>query len=719
MISKFFRCGTESKGFRQLSRFAFPSTSWPHRVARGVSIAVVLVVLSACKTTGSASGAAESPPTKAMATKADTRSVPAPLAFESSPEELLDPACEVPGELVIHYINVGQGASTFIQGPDGTSLLYDFGDTGDGPRIVEYLKNLGISAGGSIDYAILSHRHLDHYFGYRDIVEANVDVRVANYDSEGSTPAQTGRAYQRWWRPAGNTSAGTPVAITPGESIDLGCGASAFVAAANGVLYDGRQVTGDTPNVNDRSIFLLITYGDFQMTLDGDLGAGKEACTGHHTGQAAVQPAVMRALIRDGIVDAADGVDVMHVSHHGSESSTSAAYFNLARPTVAVISVGIDGKNYDYGHPRASVVDTVLLGPNRPSCVTAPPVWAVFQTEDGLDDPADDTQAKTSNAGMSSGNIVISTDGATSFQVWGDNRVAEGTQAEFPEDEMYVFALSQAADPPLVSFNQPTFAPFFDTIDNPRPVDVPAGSRHDVTPPYPAVSGFDRALLDLCGAFGSPVADARQRLRDTLLEAEHAGSAGRISHRLEEAGVYLGEPVELAETLSILWTQESGFQHVFCGERTGTGIGGLHFAARYLELQLSGQAGVGRQGAFEVLPGEIYTLPVAIACGSRICSARKKGYGLLLSGEDLFVHGTQAWAAAGQETGKFACRYTYDSPLSGQPQTAVFVMRDQGIRTFYPVVLADESMDICGGQSLPAAPMSMSTGPADEDECGE
>ena len=36
------------------------------------------------------------------------------------------------------------------------------------------------------------------------------------------------------------------------------------------------------------------------------------------------------------------GVDVLHIAHHGSESSTSAAYYKLMKPEVGLISVGLD-----------------------------------------------------------------------------------------------------------------------------------------------------------------------------------------------------------------------------------------------------------------------------------------------------------------------------------------------------------------------------------------
>ncbi len=72
--------------------------------------------------------------------------------------------CQV---LEIHHINVGQGDSTLIVGPNGTTILVDAGNSGyfslDGGKIVfEYLESLGISI---LDYAIVTHRDGDHVGG--------------------------------------------------------------------------------------------------------------------------------------------------------------------------------------------------------------------------------------------------------------------------------------------------------------------------------------------------------------------------------------------------------------------------------------------------------------------------------------------------------------------------------------------------------------------------
>jgi len=51
------------------------------------------------------------------------------------------------------------------------------------------------------------------------------------------------------------------------------------------------------------------------------------------------------------------GVDLLQIAHHGNESSTSAAYYNIMKPEVGLISVG---KNQgSFHHPREDVVDRV------------------------------------------------------------------------------------------------------------------------------------------------------------------------------------------------------------------------------------------------------------------------------------------------------------------------------------------------------------------------
>jgi beta-lactamase superfamily II metal-dependent hydrolase len=342
-------------------------------------------------------------------------------------------------ELEIHYINVGQGGSTLIVGPDGTKILYDFGNVGGDRDIVPYLKSIGIMPGDPIDYTIVSHRDQDHYYGFRDVIDAGYDVTVANFDS-GSTKNTT-TIRRQWLTPARRTTAEAVQPIPVGLRIPLGDGAEAVVLAANGRVLGG--VTIPVSNENDRSVSVLVKYKGFHYIIDGDLGAGREPCSRLDTTQVDVQTPAASAAIREGHLDADHGVDVLHVAHHGSESSTSAAYLKLVLPEVAVISVGID-QSGTFKHPRQDVVEGLLIGNaagDRAACAESPPVRAVFQTEDGL--AGSSSTGRTSNVGLSVGDIVIKTDGDR-YVVTGSNRVhcreIDGTQlcsdAEAPADGM-------------------------------------------------------------------------------------------------------------------------------------------------------------------------------------------------------------------------------------------------------------------------------------------
>jgi len=82
------------------------------------------------------------------------------------------------GYLDIHFIHNGRGNASFMVFPDGTSLLYDAGDSkkgtknpnyppfsqkniSAGERVVNYIKHF--SPTDTLDYALISHFHNDHY----------------------------------------------------------------------------------------------------------------------------------------------------------------------------------------------------------------------------------------------------------------------------------------------------------------------------------------------------------------------------------------------------------------------------------------------------------------------------------------------------------------------------------------------------------------------------
>jgi competence protein ComEC len=72
-------------------------------------------------------------------------------------------------------------------------------------------------------------------------------------------------------------------------------------------------------------------------------------------------------------------VDILKLGHHGSRTSTSAAYLKATTPSLALISAG---KNNTYGHPHKEVTD-LLKQFNIPFISTQQAGTVTFET-DGL-----------------------------------------------------------------------------------------------------------------------------------------------------------------------------------------------------------------------------------------------------------------------------------------------------------------------------------------------
>jgi len=317
--------------------------------------------------------------------------------------------------LEIHYIDVGWGGSVFIKGPTGITVLMEAGNTGMGTQyVVPYLKSIGVQPANGIDYVIGGHQHCDHIGGLDEVIQAGYNIHIKQYYN-GSTYSST--CADGWNSASAGTTAGAPIAMPVGTVIDLGNGATITCIARNGSIIGGGSVA--VTDENDRSIALLIKYGGFDYIWASDLGGGPDACTGRSTTQLDVETSVINAISPGGAhpLISAGGIDLMHVNHHGSESSSNPTYFNKIKPAVAIIGVGA-GESTGWDLPRIKSVDSVLLGSS--GCTTAPPAY-VLQTEEG--NPAG---TNTSHSGYCVGNIKITTDGISIFTVSADGAVHQG-----------------------------------------------------------------------------------------------------------------------------------------------------------------------------------------------------------------------------------------------------------------------------------------------------
>ncbi len=234
--------------------------------------------------------------------------------------------------------------------------------------------------------------------------------------------------------------------------------------------------------------------------------------------------------------------------------------------------------------------------------------------------------------------------------------------------------------------------PFFDTIDNPVRVDFPRGGSSDVTPLPPPSNHFDQQVLELCGDLGDRV--SQQRFRDLL----SADESRLLLARLADASACRGQrcqPGPLSEQLGQVWFRVGGFRHLFCGEPSAGGMGGLHYRGRYLQMQQRGWGGLldTELGIEEILPRRIYTIGVEFQWQGRRVRDPVKGYPYALDAADLLVEATRAWADLKRDRG--VCLATIDTADGSPAYHAVLVVRDNAIRTFYPDATPDLNLQRC------------------------
>jgi len=225
--------------------------------------------------------------------------------------------------LRLTMIDVGQGDAVLAQFPGGAAMLVDGGgvagrfDIGD--RVVTpAIWALGVRR---LDWVVMTHPDLDHAGGLPSVVRALRPREVW----EG-VPVATAREW-RSLREASASGRTTWREVQSGDRMEIG---QVEILVAHPALPDWER----RRTRNDDSVVLRIRYGEVEFVLPGDIGSEVEAGLPEPPG---------RARLR-----------VLKVAHHGSRSSTSAAWLERARPHVALVSAGRDNL---FGHPSRPVLD--------------------------------------------------------------------------------------------------------------------------------------------------------------------------------------------------------------------------------------------------------------------------------------------------------------------------------------------------------------------------
>ncbi|MBI5964086.1 MAG: S-layer homology domain-containing protein [Chloroflexi bacterium] len=313
----------------------------------------------------------------------------------------------ISGNLEIHHINIGQGDSTLIVGPTGRTLLFDAGESNWNSSIKAqiigpYIESvLGCK---SLDYVVISHFHLDHigyveYGGLWHLVETQgftVGTTVLrDYTTYLGDISGTFTNWKSYLEGAGQAKLNPITAIDGSSQVNLGAGVSFNMVTHDG---NGAIIAGDfhgdasPPSENDYSLGAVLSFGDFDEWIGGDLDGNYEIGGFGYTYHD-IELSVAREV---------GDVDVYKVNHHASSHSSSATFVNQLDPEVSIVTVG-DGNTY--GHPTQPVMD-LLLGTST-----------VYMTERGN---------VNTNIGSAivAGHIVIKTTNGSNYTVNGTSNTA-------------------------------------------------------------------------------------------------------------------------------------------------------------------------------------------------------------------------------------------------------------------------------------------------------
>lgn len=219
------------------------------------------------------------------------------------------------GEFRLHLFDVGQGLAALVE-TRSHRVLVDTGPRwwpGDGDAgasvVVPALAALGVS---NLDVLLLSHADLDHAGGLASVLAVHrpgLLLGVADLDTPGAVPC---RAPRQWRR--------------------------------DGVQFEILAPrAGDGGDRNDRSCVLAVRGAHGRLLLPGDIERGAEA----------------RLVARHGRDLAAD---VLVAPHHGSRTSSSAAFLAAVAPRVVLVPAGWGNR---YGFPHGEVLGRYVARGSR------------------------------------------------------------------------------------------------------------------------------------------------------------------------------------------------------------------------------------------------------------------------------------------------------------------------------------------------------------------
>ncbi len=221
-------------------------------------------------------------------------------------------AARARGGLEVIFISVGQGDAALLRLPDGSAVLVDAGGAPGGGvdpgarDVVPLLRDLGVRRLAAV---FASHPHPDHVLGLAAVAQAfPPDLVFSNGDAGDGEAREVLAALH-------------PVTLAPGDGWERA-----------GVRFDALGGPRQRFAANDASLVLRVSYGATTFLFPGDLEREGEAA----------------AIAAGGLA-----ADVVKVPHHGSRTSSTAAFVAAVHPRRAIVCAGLGNR---YGFPHAEAV---------------------------------------------------------------------------------------------------------------------------------------------------------------------------------------------------------------------------------------------------------------------------------------------------------------------------------------------------------------------------
>jgi competence protein ComEC len=237
---------------------------------------------------------------------------------------LLARADPQPGELVATFFQTGLGDAVLLELPTGKTLLVDAGVGCRISAIKSYLRARGVAR---LDGLLLTHPHLDHYGGMRQLVEGfEVGTFYSSGERSDSFPFEAlEAALDARDVPRVVVRRGDRLADLEGEGVTVE------------VLYpddEAIRTVNERNQANHGSVVLRVTHGTQRFLLTGDCEWLEEE----------------RLLALEGTRLRAE---VLKLGHHASLLSGKPEFLRTVSPRLA-IAQGTDGGNVPPIYPRPS-----------------------------------------------------------------------------------------------------------------------------------------------------------------------------------------------------------------------------------------------------------------------------------------------------------------------------------------------------------------------------